>query len=102
MTMTSLAAVAHESDEAAARAQASLVSAVRAAAALGMSHREIAKESGRSQPEVARLLHFHGTSPLGRRLRDARGEVVRLVNEAGGSNVRLFLRHQVLAEAVQP
>ncbi|MGC1208387.1 MAG: nucleotidyltransferase domain-containing protein [Ornithinimicrobium sp.] len=88
--MTSLGMVAHESGEAIARARASLVSAVRAAAASGMSQREIAKEIGRSQPEVSRLLRFHGTSPLGRRLRSARSEVLRIVGEAGGSNVRVF------------
>lgn len=55
-----------------------------------MSQRDIAAQIGRSQPEVSRLLRFHGTTPLARRLRAARTEVLRLVRQAGGSDVRVF------------
>ena len=67
-----------------------MVRAVRAAAASGMTQAEIAREIGRSQPEVSRLLHFHGTSPRARALRKHRAEVLGLVKEAGGSHVRVF------------
>lgn len=73
-----------------ARARAELVRAVRAAAAEGMTQAEIAEEIGRSQPEVSRLLRFHGTSPRARALRRHRSDVRRLIKEAGGSNVRVF------------
>jgi len=55
-----------------------------------MSQTQIASEIGRSQPEVSRLLHFHGTSPLARRLRKQSSEIRRIIAEAGGSNVRVF------------
>jgi predicted nucleotidyltransferase len=55
-----------------------------------MTQAEIAREIGRSQPEVSRLLRFHGTSPRAMTLRRHRDEVRRLVKEAGGSNVRVF------------
>ena len=56
---------------------------------------EVAREAdqvvrGRSQPEVSRLLRFHGTSTLGRRLRAARSDVVSAVRSAGGTDVRVF------------
>jgi predicted nucleotidyltransferase len=55
-----------------------------------MTQAEIAAEIGRSQPEVSRLLRFHGTGPLARRLRAHRVEVLGVVRAAGGSNVRVF------------
>ncbi len=86
----SLAEVARDADRRIAQLRAELVGAVRQAAAAGMTQTQIAAEIGRSQPEVSRLLHFHGTSPLARRLRQHAAEVKRLVAEAGGSNVRVF------------
>lgn len=77
-------------DEAARRARARLVSAVRSAYASGMSQREIAAHSGRSQAEVNRLLRFHGTSPRARRLRERRGGLVELLSGAGMTNARVF------------
>jgi predicted nucleotidyltransferase len=85
-----LAEVARESDAAVRRARDELVRAVRAAAAEGMTQAQIADEIGRSQPEVSRLLHFHGTTPLARRLRRARSEVLRLIAGEGGRDVRVF------------
>ncbi|CAN5398815.1 hypothetical protein BH23ACT6_BH23ACT6_04470 [soil metagenome] len=88
--MPSLAHVARRSDAAVARARGVLVAAVRQAAASGMSQRDIADQIGRSQPEISRLLRFHGTSPLARRLRAARAQVLALVGETGGTNVCVF------------
>lgn len=85
-----LAETARRSDEAVAAARAELVQAVRRAAAQGMTQTEIAKAIGRSQPEVSRLLRFHGTSPRARALRKARADICHLIELAGGSNVRVF------------
>ncbi|MEJ7794349.1 MAG: nucleotidyltransferase family protein [Nocardioides sp.] len=88
--MRPLADVAHTSDQAVARARNELVHAVRRAHADGMTQAEIAKEVRRSQPEVSRLLRFHGTTSRAMALRKHRAEILRLVKEAGGSNVRVF------------
>ncbi|TIC80075.1 nucleotidyltransferase domain-containing protein [Nocardioides sp. GY 10127] len=88
--MSTLAEVAQRSDEAVARARRDLVDAVRRAHAQGMTQAEIATAIGRSQPEVSRLLRFHGTSPRGMALRKHRAEILGLLEEAGGSNVRVF------------
>ena len=85
-----LAEVARESDAAVRHARDELVRAVREASAGGMTQAQIAAEIGRSQPEVSRLLRFHGTTPLARRLRASRAEVLRAVAEAGGRDVRVF------------
>ena len=55
-----------------------------------MTQAEIAREIGRSQPEVSRLLRFHGASPRAMALRRHRNEVRHLIRNAGGSNVRVF------------
>ena len=88
--ISTLAEVARESDAAVRDARDALVRAVRGAAAAGMTQAQIAEQIGRSQPEVSRLLRFHGTTPLARRLRAARPEVLRLVHDAGGQHVRVF------------
>jgi hypothetical protein len=88
--ISTLAEVARESDAAVRHARDALVRAVRGAAAAGMTQAQIAEQIGRSQPEVSRLLRFHGTTPLARRLRAARPEVLRLVHDAGGEQVRVF------------
>lgn len=85
-----LAVIAQETDEAVRQARERLVAAVRKASRDGMSQQEIARQIGRSQPEVSRLLRFHGTTPLAKRLRAARHEVIKTVKAAGGSNVRVF------------
>ena len=82
--------MARRSDQAVARARAELVSTVRRAAAEGLTQTQIAREIGRSQPEVSRLLRFHGTSPLAQRLRRSAGQVRQIVAEAGGDRVRVF------------
>jgi predicted nucleotidyltransferase len=85
-----LTEVARRTDEATSRARSELVSAVRRAAAAGMTQAQIAERIGRSQPEVSRLLRFHGTSRLARRLRAHASQVRQIVAEAGGSRVRVF------------
>ncbi|MEL4357926.1 MULTISPECIES: nucleotidyltransferase domain-containing protein [unclassified Luteococcus] len=88
--MTELSTVAAECDEAVRVARARLVHAVRQASREGMSQREIARQIHRSQPEVSRILRFHGTTPLAKRLIHARGAIMEVVREAGGSGVRVF------------
>lgn len=55
-----------------------------------MTQQQTAAAIGRSQPEVSRLLRFHGTSSLARKLRSARPEVLAPVESVGGTNVRVF------------
>ena len=88
--MEDLAKVARHTDAVTARARAELLRAVRQAAAQGMTQTQIARQIGRSQPEVSRLLRFHGTSPLARSLRRNADQIRRIVAEAGGSRVRVF------------
>ena len=85
-----LAEVARRSDEAVRDARAELVHAVREAARQGLTQAQIATLIGRSQPEVSRLLRFHGRGPLALRLRQHAREVRELIDQAGGSNVRVF------------
>lgn len=87
---TNLAEVARRTDSAVARARADLVRAVRHAARSGMTQAQIAAEIGRSQPEVSRLLRFHGNTPLARRLRLHTSEIRRIIASVGGTNVRVF------------
>jgi len=87
MTLTE---VAEQTDRTVTQARAELVQAVRQAAASGMTQARIAEAIGRSQPEVHRLLHFHGTSPLALRLRRQANRIRQLVSDAGGRNVRVF------------
>ena len=85
-----VAAVARRSDEAVRDARAELVHAVREAARQGRTQAQIAQLIGRSQPEVSRLLRFHGRGPLALRLRRHAREVRDLIDQAGGGNVRVF------------
>ena len=85
-----LVEVARRSDEAVRDARAELVHAVREAARQGLTQAQIATLIGRSQPEVSRLLRFHGRGPLALRLRQHAREVRELIDQAGGSNVRVF------------
>lgn len=85
-----LRAEAASADELHRRSRAQLVGAVRTGAAAGLSQREIAEAIGRSQPEVSRLLRFHGRSELGRRLGANRSSVVRIAGDHGARNVRVF------------
>ncbi|WP_106506352.1 nucleotidyltransferase domain-containing protein [Brachybacterium timonense] len=88
--MEDLAAIASSCDDAIRRARNRLVHAVRAASAAGMTQTQIAQAIGRSQPEVSRLLRFHGTSALSRTLHAHRREVTAAVKKGGGRDVRVF------------
>jgi predicted nucleotidyltransferase len=88
--MSFLSDLASWHDETVERVRREFVAAVRHAHASGMSQVDIAHEIRRSQPEVSRLLRFHGTSPRAMALRKHRAEVIRIVGEVGGANVRVF------------
>ena len=90
VVVADLAEVARRSDEAVRDARAELVHAVREAARQGLTQAQIAQLIGRSQPEVSRLLRFHGHGPLALRLRRHAREVRDLIDQAGGGNVRVF------------
>lgn len=81
---------ARAADELHERSRAMLVGAARAGAAAGLTQREISEAIGRSQPEVSRLLRFHGRSRLGRALELNRATVLRAAADAGATNVRVF------------
>lgn len=87
---TGLEEIAAASDRMTRDARAMLTAAVRDAHREGLSQREIARRIGRSQPEVSRLIRFHGSGPLARRLRAHRQAVIHLIEDAGGRNVRVF------------
>jgi len=88
--MESLASVAERCDAAVEAARAELVAAVRHAYGQGMTQAEIATQIGRSQPEVNRLLRFHGATPRARALRDQSTRIRSAIKEAGGARVRVF------------
>ncbi|MDR5699743.1 nucleotidyltransferase family protein [Agromyces aerolatus] len=67
-----------------------LVESARAGASAGLSQRQIAKAIGRSQPEVSRLLRFHGRSPLARALERYRSAILRRLARSGAHHVRVF------------
>ena len=60
-----------------------LVRAVRQASREGLSQRAIAQATGTSQPEISRLLRFHGTSSHSRSLRKHRAEVLTYLKSRG-------------------
>lgn len=88
--LTRLTADARAADDLHERSRAMLVNAVRTGAAAGLSQREIAAAIGRSQPEVSRLLRFHGTTPRGRALSSNRRRVIDIVRSHGGRNPKVF------------
>ncbi len=81
---------ARAADELHERSRELLVNAVRLGADAGLSQREIAAAVGRSQPEVSRLLRFHGSSPLGRVLVKNRNAVLDVATRYNVRNVRVF------------
>jgi predicted nucleotidyltransferase len=72
------------------RSRRMLVGAARAGASAGLTQRQISEAIGRSQPEVSRLLRFHGRSPLGQTLEANRKAVIKAAAEAGAKYVRVF------------
>lgn len=85
-----LTADAQAADQLHERSRALLIGAVRTGAAAGLSQREIAAAIGRSQPEVSRLLRFHGATPRGEALSLNRKLVIQAVRAHGGRNPRVF------------
>ena len=90
MEMAELRKQAEEADLLVREGRDQLVAAIRRAHAEGASQRQIADAVNRSQPEVNRLLRFHGTSRNGRALREALPEVKKLLGDAGLSSPRVF------------
>ncbi len=72
------------------KGRANLVAAVREAYAQGMTQREIASAINRSQPEVNRLIRFHGDTPGGLAVRKARKQILAILAKYGMSNPRVF------------
>jgi uncharacterized protein len=85
-----LQAEARAADLLYARSRKILVDAVRAGVKAGLSQRDIAAAVGRSQPEVSRLVRFHGTTPLGKELRKHRADVIRTAKEHGAHDLKVF------------
>lgn len=81
---------ARVADEMHERSRKMLVDSVRFGAAAGLTQRQISNAMGRSQPEISRLLRFHGQTPLGRLLESKRRPLLKLLASAGGKNVRVF------------
>lgn len=81
---------ARATDEMHARSREMLRDAARLGRREGLTQREIAEALGRSQPEVSRLLRFHATSDLGRRLVRGRSEVIAILARHGALRPRVF------------
>jgi predicted nucleotidyltransferase len=81
---------ARSADELHEESRRLLVGSVRAGAAAGLSQRQISDAIGRSQPEVSRLLRFHGQSELGRTLERNRTAILKVLSAGGARNVRVF------------
>ena len=81
---------AQAADELHSRSRALLIRAVRAGSAAGLTQREIAAAVGRSQPEVSRLLRFHGSSERARALSAHRRTVLDIIRNVGGRGTRVF------------
>ncbi len=81
---------ARQADVLHAKSRQLLTQAVRAGAAGGLTQREIASAVGRSQPEVSRILRFHGGSERARALTANRRSIIELVREHHGRDIRVF------------
>ncbi|GHF13898.1 nucleotidyltransferase domain-containing protein [Pseudolysinimonas yzui] len=81
---------ARTADEMHARSRDILRRAARVGQREGLTQRQIADALGRSQPEVSRLLRFHATSDLGRRLVRERGTVIAILARHGAHRPRVF------------
>jgi predicted nucleotidyltransferase/predicted XRE-type DNA-binding protein len=88
--VTQLRDQSRSADELHERSRRLLVQAARAGASAGLTQRQIAEAIGRSQPEVSRLLRFHGTTPLARALERNRAAILKATAAAGVRNVRVF------------
>lgn len=85
-----LAAEVRAADALHARSRKMLVDAVRAGIKAGLSQRDVAAAAGRSQPEISRLARFHGQTPLGKKLRSHRDEILRIARAHGAHDLKVF------------
>jgi predicted nucleotidyltransferase len=89
-TVEQLQAEARAADLLYSRSRKILVDAVRAGIKAGLSQRDIAAAVGRSQPEVSRLIRFQGQTPLGKKLRKHRSEVIKIAKSHGARDLKVF------------
>ncbi len=89
-TLSRIRKNAQTADELRERSRKLLVDSARSGAAAGLSQRQISEAIGRSQPEVSRLLRFHGRTTLGQTLELHRRPILKLLASAGARNVRVF------------
>jgi predicted nucleotidyltransferase len=73
-----------------ARSRALLIAAARRGAAAGMTQRQIAEALERSQPEISRLLRFHGSTELGLRVSKHRSEILEVLSRGGARRPKVF------------
>ncbi|OFS14073.1 hypothetical protein HMPREF3099_04930 [Kytococcus sp. HMSC28H12] len=73
---------------------------VRAASAGGTTQTGIARQTGRGQPEISRILRFHGTSEGDRVLRRHAAVLARPVGLVPEPALHPLMEERVLAEAV--
>lgn len=85
-----MTATAQEADALHERSRALIVAAVRRGHAAGLTQREIAQAVGRSQPEVSRLLRFHGVTARARALEGRRADVLSAIRSHHGRRVQVF------------
>ena len=72
------------------RSRALLIAAARRGAAAGLTQRQIAEALDRSQPEISRLLRFHGSTELGRRVTQHRSEILAILARGGARRPKVF------------
>lgn len=65
-----------------------------------MTLTEIARQTGRSQPEISHILRFHGTSEGGRVLRRLAAVLAGPVDLVPEPDLHPLMKERVLAEAV--
>lgn len=90
LSLDDIKKTAQQSDALRARAEHLLTSMIRDAARAGFSQREIAHATGRSQPEISRLLRFRGTTPLAKQVRKSRPALLAIAREFGLENLEVF------------
>ena len=90
MDVEQLAVKARDAQELISQGRRDFVALVREASRSGMSQRAIAQAVDRSQPEIARLLRFHGTSAQARTLGRNRQELIGFLAANKLSNPRIF------------
>ncbi|WP_353066958.1 nucleotidyltransferase family protein [Arcanobacterium hippocoleae] len=90
MDTKQLALNAHDTQELIAKGKRDFVAPVREASRSGMSQRAITRAVNRSQPEIARILHFNGKSAQAHALRKNRRRLMSILSANQLSNLRVF------------